>query len=773
MKRITTNDYREESMANTKLYIFKRALVGIISAMIPAWLFAQVSGSALDYMLQRPRVTKVYKNKKPFDHLFVDMGAGINGIDNNGLKTDAMANFGVGDWISPEHGVRFNIEGGMWKVSDIKVKYLDFSLDYMLNLTALASPGKYYSPHCFEIIGLAGIDYATSRSRHQWQNGWGVHLGMRGQLALSSFTYAYVEPRIGLIEDQVSHIASWHGYRPYGSVSLGFGYRLPEMRYRQDESTAKGFADGLFFSVMGGPALLINSSYSTWGDRFGGRMAVSLGKWFDCYNAVRITANATSIHQYNSTDKTKALGLQLDYMLNLHNLFGGINPERRFWMDFVAGVSYNRSADNAQSRHNSFGYGGGLQANLRLARGLAFSVEPRLDIYTNRYAPHTFSFDNKDVTASLLLGLTYTYNDRRAAQIEDVDNIHHSSISIVGGLANRLNNMSKGKLYAPIGRVSFTRWYAPVFAWRANIQGLYRGKKVTGYNFAQFQVGADWMTDLTALSCGYDRARVLSFKTIAGFGIGFDYAKNAQQATYFSPDVHLGGQMAVRLSNSLHFIVEPEVSYEFSKRLSPARVGRFMPSLAVGLEYSMHPSAKSSQSVETPTRRDFVSASIGTGYYTGNFGEMSPARNKLSFVGEVGYGHWFDGINGIHASISNTTVQRHSTPNNHNITSLSAGYMMNIKAATMGESSEGDLFQLTGIADLSLVGSNRNVKGCDMKLTMGGKVALQAGFQVSKNVEIYVEPSAVIYGKGVEINSVSHHPLEGEARLSIGTKFHF
>ena len=96
---------------------------------------------------------------------------------------------------------------------------------------------------------------------------------------------------------------------------------------------------------------------------------------------------------------------------------------------------------------------------------------------------------------------------------------------------------------------------------------------------------------------------------------------------------------------------------------------------------------------------------------------------------------------------------------------------MNMKAAMTGDQTEDDLFQLTGIADLSLVGVNREKKM--MKVTMGGKLALQAGFRVSKAVEVYVEPSAVIYCKDVEFKPVKHHPLEGEARLSIGTKYHF
>lgn len=757
-------------MTDMKSHTSKRVIALTAAMLLPAILMAQVPGSALDHMLQRPRVSKVYKHKRPFDHLFVDAGAGLNGMGTSSMKLGVQGSFGLGDWITPEHGVRLNVDGGLWKVFDKKVKFADLSLDYLLNITALAQPGTYYTPRRFELIGVAGANYAWSRHEGNWQDGFGLHIGLRGQVALSHFTYAYMEPRIGLVADQVSQVDTWHGYRPYGSVMLGLGYRLPESRLKNTYD-GRGFADGLFFSVMGGPAFLANSHPTTWDDRFGGRAALSLGKWFDPYNALRLTANATSIHQYQSTNNTKAVGLQLDYMANLHNLFGGINPNRKFWMDLVAGVSYNRSADQDHVKHNALGVGGGLQANIRLARGLALSLEPRLDIYGKNYAPHASSFDKGDVTASFLAGLTYTYNDRRAAQVKDADDIHHSAITVVGGLANRLNTLSDGKMYAPVGRISFTRWYAPAFAWRANIQGLIRGKRVTGYNYAQAVAGLDWMTDLTALSCGYDRSRTLSFKTLAGVNLGADYAKHGKHTTYFSPDVHAGGQMAVRVANNLHIVAEPQVAYEFSQREKSSRVGRFVPSLAVGLEYSLQPSGKTGQPVEKPAKPHFVSASIGTGLYTGNFGEMHPRKNKFSFVGEVAYGQWLNGVSGVHASLSNTTVQRAWGKGNQNITSLSAGYMMNIKSAVTGEPTADDVFHLTGIADLSLVGSNKT--GKDMKVTVGGKLALQAGVAVSKRVEVYLEPSVVAYGKGVEFHAMKHHPVEGEARLSLGTKWNF
>lgn len=757
---------------HNRTYKYKNVVAALAIVAIPHSTMAQVEGSALDHMLQRPRVSKVFKHKKPFDHLFIDAGAGANFLGTRTYSDAGLsAEIGIGDWITPEHGFRINLNGGEWRIGDVHPKYMDLALDYLLNITAVATPGTYYTPRTFEVIGTMGVDYGWSRNQGIRKNGFGVHIGLRGQLAMSKYSYVYLEPRFGLIEDDVTQFANVHDYRPYANIYMGFGYRLPESRLKTPGNGQRSLTDGLFFSVMGGPAFLSNSDMSSWGERFGGRMTASFGKWLDSYNALRLSANATSIYQYESRNNIKALGLQLDYMANLNNIFGGVNPERRFWVDMVAGVSYNVSSDEITGHRGSFGYGAGLQANLRLARGLTLSIEPRVDVYTDKYAPATYSFDNRDITGTILAGLTYTYNDRRTANVTDADDIHHNTVTFVAGMANRLPNMGNSRLYAPMGRISFARWYSPAFAWRANVQGLLRGSEVTGHKLARATAGADWMTDLTALTCGYDVTRAVAFKTVAGFNVGLDYSYNERRSTYFSPDVHMGMQMAVRLNNSLHIVAEPQVAYLMSKRMSPAICGRFMPSLAVGLEYSMRQSDRKAESIDTPTKNDFVSVAIGTGFYTGNYGMMNLVRNRLSFVGEVGYGHWMNGISGIHASIGNATLQRLNCHNNQNITSLSAGYMMNVKAAATGEPTEGDLVQVTGIADLSLVGSK--IENHDMKVSIGGKLALQTGFRVSKSMEIYAEPSVMIYTKNVETDANSPHPVEGELRLSIGTKYNF
>ena len=60
----------------------KRKNIILISALLmanaPLVSEAQLEKSALDYMLQRPQVTKSYKDKKFMDHLFMDFGFGGN-----------------------------------------------------------------------------------------------------------------------------------------------------------------------------------------------------------------------------------------------------------------------------------------------------------------------------------------------------------------------------------------------------------------------------------------------------------------------------------------------------------------------------------------------------------------------------------------------------------------------------------------------------------------------------------------------------------------------
>ena len=918
---------------------------------------AQIQGSALDYMLQRPRVTKSFEHKRPFDHLFIDGGAGFNLVGTKHPKAGVQANFNVGDWITPEHGLRLHVNGGAFQIAGEKPKFGGAGLDYLLNITALAQPGSSYDqPRTLEVYGIAGIDYTLSRLEGNNGHGLGAHLGLRGQVALSPFTYFYVEPRIGLVQDDATQAPSWHGYRPLGSASLGLGYRLPQSARRSlstDSMAAhKRWADGMFIGVAGGPLFFANAQPSSWQHNAGGRLAGSIGKWFDPYNALRLTANATTFKQQGA-NRVKAVGGQVDYLLNLHNALGGLNPDRRFWFNGVAGVSYNVTSDGEGERYRMLGLGGGLQANVRLSRDIDLTIEPRLDAYRENYAPHLSTAGKWDLTASMLAGLTYPYHDRsalnapadpfeqtawhdhtfvelgmganvavnrpsfnnfseavrpqayaavgkwftpvhgariwgelgqvlyagpqkrykhydvgvdymlnftnlfygyrayrpfeftgaagvnvshrqkrdalflggdaslrgiwhvnpflgifvepklqvygkrylpssfalskvdllasatagvqfnlqgfdRATAYERMSEEGHGlrrSISVAGGLATQANHLRSSSYYSPVGRVSYTQWYTPLAAWRVNAQGMVR-RSVNGHSWAQVAGGVDWMTDLTAQTYGYDISRPLSIRAFAGVNAGVDMGGSH---TYFSPDLHAGGQMAVRLTDNWHLLLEPQVAYECSKRFKHERLGRWMPQLLLGLDYSIERHAANEQLKAKPSKPHFVTVSLGTGAYTGNFQEMSPLGRKMTFVGDVSYGQWKNHVSGYHFGLGNTVAQRRGK-GNESITSLHAAYMMNLTSAMTGQPTDENRFQLTGLAGASLNFSSR--EGRSAKVAPGLQAALQAGVRVTPNVELYLEPAAAVFGKGIE-SKHSSRPIEGELRLSLGSKFKF
>lgn len=96
--------------------------------------------------------------------------------------------------------------------------------------------------------------------------------------------------------------------------------------------------------------------------------------------------------------------------------------------------------------------------------------------------------------------------------------------------------------------------------------------------------------------------------------------------------------------------------------------------------------------------------------------------------------------------------------------------MMNIKSAVTGESTADHTFQLTGIAAASL--NIASWKNHDTKVAPGLMGAVQAGVMVAPNVELYLEPSATVFAKKIALTP-KNHPVEGELKLSLGTKVNF
>ena len=148
---------------------------------------------------------------------------------------------------------------------------------------------------------------------------------------------------------------------------------------------------------------------------------------------------------------------------------------------------------------------------------------------------------------------------------------------------------------------------------------------------------------------------------------------------------------------------------------------------------------------------------------------MPNLARRLSMVTSLGYGRWINGLNGVYAQASTSVTQRHGK-GNLTLTSIKAGYMLNMKQAVTGVPTQDDVFQVTGIVAPTLGIATR--KGYDTQVAPGIHAALQAGWKVCDAIELFVEPSTTVYSKRIEPIRTGH-PAEGELNLSIGTKIHF
>lgn len=909
--------------------------------------------SALEYMLQRPHVTKHYEDKKFGDHLFTDMGAALNFSAGNDLKPGGQASWNIGDFITPEHGVRLGVNAGVFRTGGEKIKFGDVTLDYLMNITAL-SQRTYTTPRPFEVFGVAGVDIVYARNHGESKKGLGAHIGLRGQYAFSPYTYIYVEPRVGVMHDNATLSTTWRRMRPTGALMAGLGYRMltaEERAHKYGDSQSpkyERFADGLFFGIMGGPAFLSNAHPSTWKDNAGGRVNVNVGKWFNAYNGLRLSASGTVIKQ-EQADKVVAFGLQADYLANLHNLFGGVDITRRWWVNGVAGVSLNYSSSD-HTKATSPGVGLGLQGNARIGGGMTFVVEPRVDVYDKDYATVAGTVGRYDCVPSLMVGLTYTnnltdntyerphekfvngewhdhmfieaagglnlnvnrkafrhpfsyvrpdayaavgrwfaplhgariwgelsqtrysengslkrmsygadylfnftnalmgyrsdrlfeftgglgmnvsqrqnkkklflgfdasvrgswnvspfcaifvepklqaygknylptklgksnidlvaagmagvqfnmrnYNAKLSKEMLEEDGGLRSSFSVAGGFTVPANSPRTKGAYSALGRASYTNWYTPLSAWRLNMQG--RLGKLQGAKYSSMVVGADYITDLTAHTYGYDADRVVTINALAGANLGIDYGKTK---TYLTSDLHVGGQFSVRVANNANVYLEPQVAYHISKRYKGAsRLQHWQPLLFLGVEHSFNRTGNLAD-IPAPKKNRYVMFDLGTGVNSTNLAPQK-ASYRWTVNAGMGYGQWLTGLHGVEVSLTNMEFKRRKHTR-ENVTALRANYMMNLRTAVTGESTDGKVFQLTGLAGVSL--NFDSAKGRSAQIVPGFQGALQAGWCVTPTVELFLQPEVSLYSSKI-IPGGSSHPMDGQTTLSVGTKFHF
>ncbi len=557
---------------------FSRCLVLTFLALASAaGVQAQEPGGALEHTLQRVPVTKHFDHKRFGDHLFIEGGLESNFQIKDRLASGFSYGGAIGDWLTPEHGLRLRIEQGRYgfKGDMPNPKIVSASLDYLLNITAVAHR-NYKQPKPLEFYGVAGIEVGASSIGGASRKGVGIHLGLRGQVATGPTTYFFVEPMLSYETDGLGYYKAWDDVRHMASVSAGLGYRLAPWRTaadlkdhdssRESDCGRYHFVDGTFLTAGGGLQGFIdrNSSHEVSG--LGPRVMLGFGKWFTPKHGLRISANYTQpVPAGNET--FKAVGGQVEYMVNLHNIFCGVDYSRRWSVNGLLGVSFMHSRfdeSGTQRREKTVGAGLGLQGNLRLAPGFSLFIEPRMDVYKDVFSPVN-TISSFEFAPSALLGLTYQYDHRnrdlKDAPVEDFTrNYWHDNVFIEGGaglgLLVRTSKMSDAPSHLqPTAYVGIGKWFKPAHGLRlwgqaGRIESYESG--VDTYNYGM--VGADYLLNLTHLAGGYRPHK--TFEIIAGAGIS---AMTATGAGMVKPGVSGSLRGSWRVSDLTRLYIEPRL----------------------------------------------------------------------------------------------------------------------------------------------------------------------------------------------------------------------
>ena len=187
-------------------------------------------------------------------------------------------------------------------------------------------------------------------------------------------------------------------------------------------------------------------------------------------------------------------------------------------------------------------------------------LEPQVRIYNNNYLPNSsFGRFNTDITAAAILGVQVNLRDYLPSlgwEAYDNDD-RHNFFSVAGGVGTSAVGASSKEFWGVGGRVSFGHRYSPVSAWRVNLTGY--ENSINNRRYARGMIGADYMADLTTLGKGYDTDHAVRLRALAGLDLGADYKQGGKP--HFISEVHVGGQLGVRLSPRFELYVEPQAAY--------------------------------------------------------------------------------------------------------------------------------------------------------------------------------------------------------------------
>jgi len=727
----------------------------ILSAIILLFALTNISaqnkGSYIDY--QKYRLQKVpkfrgFEGNDSISHYFFQIYGGssfalVPGIANGIKHPGAELGVALGQWFTPVHGARLSLFGKYYNAYPqgevVRVKGVGASLDYMMNLSALAK--DLNAGRKFELLGIAGGEYLFPQFEKGYSGSYGLRAGVQARYALNYGSVFFIEPRIGIYSDNLDFTDSWRDYNIAGSLVAGIEFRTTSRNRRYtDKLHSSSFRENTFlFSGLGIGGLIAPGCSDL--DRYaGGNFFAGLGRWFSPYSGARLTGKAAVFKYPVTKSKVKALGLQADYLLNLSNVFYGYDASRFFNLTAVTGFNYDYLGNTKDE--NLFGVGAGLKASFKLSDEFSFFLEPRVNYYPGQYYASGLNGEYHS-RANFMINAGFELNSNPQKFSSTKEKIVSSSLAdnTFIGIAYGFNSpMQQTAFYKsnvdPRAALYVGKWFTGISGLRlsADLGKLWKSDKQPQAKIAT--IGADYLFNITSLINGYDRDRKFDLIAAAGANLAFR-SSSINHKTYLGGEVSLQGLW--NITPSFGLFLEPQLrlySDNFAERsLHFAKMDGVM-ALMGGVNLRL-------RGCNASQKRLFKNDNKGNSYFAFSVGANSLAThikraNAFGFSGQMAFGKWINPVAGWRLGVNGEYRQENALKYLYG--GAEADYMLSLSTMAFGYDPDRRL-NLNAFAGLN-AGVDYERRSLDFVpgISAGGQVV----FKASPTVDLFIEPKATV-----------------------------